>query len=170
MFVGDEVVVGVSITAARARLANLVRGRLLLSASEDAYGAGIAGLSRVGMLGVYRVVRVHVIELAERDRSSGLAMRWEVTGPGGALFPALDADIRILPAGEQATVLTLTGAYRPPLGQFGELLDRAVLHKVAAATVRNFLSQIAAGITGQPVSDHAAVSLGRPRPEPENPS
>jgi hypothetical protein len=32
------------------------------------------------------------------------------------LFPALDADITLTPAGEDATVLRLAGAYRPPLG------------------------------------------------------
>jgi hypothetical protein len=41
MFVGDEVLLDVSFTAAWARLANLIRGGLLLSASEDAYGQGI---------------------------------------------------------------------------------------------------------------------------------
>ena len=44
MFVGDEVLLDVSFTAARARLVNLLRGGLLLSASEDAYGQGITGL------------------------------------------------------------------------------------------------------------------------------
>ena len=150
MFVGDEVVLDVSFTRARARLASLARDGLLASASEGAYSAGVTGTSRVGALGMYRVVQVHICELTERDGSSGLALRWEVTGPGGALFPALDADITIRPAGEQATVLALAGAYRPPLGAFGRKLDRAILHRVAAATVRNFLRQVAGGITGQP--------------------
>jgi len=157
MFVGDEVVLDVSFAVARARLADLTRGGWLLSASEDAYGAGITGLSRVGALGVSRVVRVQARELAERDGSAGLAIRWEVTGPGGGVFPVLDADITLLPSGEQATLLTLAGAYRPPLGSLGQALDRAILHRVAAATIRNFLNRVAADMTGQPRTAEAGT-------------
>jgi hypothetical protein len=150
MFVGDEVALDVSFAVARARLANLTRGGLLASASEDAYALGVTGLLRVGTLGLSREVRVQARELTERDGSAGLAIRWEVTGPGRGLFPVLDADIRLLPTGEQTTLLTLAGAYRPPLGSVGEALDRSILHRVAVATVRNFVSRVAAGITGQP--------------------
>lgn len=146
MFVGDEVVLDVSFAVARARLANLTRGGWLLSASDDAYGRGITGVSRVGALGVSRVVRVQARDLAEQEGSAGLAIRWEVTGPGGGLFPVLDADVRLHPAEEQGTLLTLQGVYRPPLGALG----RAILHRVAAATIRNFLDRVAAGVTGQP--------------------
>jgi hypothetical protein len=163
MFVGDEVALEVSLAVARARLASLTRGGLLASASEDAYALGVMGLARVGALGLSREVRVQARELTERDGSAGLAIRWEVTGPGRGLFPVLDADIRVLATGEETTLLTLAGAYRPPLGAVGEALDRAILHRVAAATVRNFLSRVAAGITGQP--DPAEAGTG-PAPLP----
>jgi hypothetical protein len=151
MFVGDEVLLDVSFTVARARLANLTRGSWLLSASEDSYGLGMTGLPRAGAPGLSRLVRVRARELTERDRSAGLAVRWEVTGPDGALFPVLDADITLLPAGPHATWLTLAGAYRP-LDSTGEVLARAIVHPVAAATGRSFLSRLAAGVTGQPAS------------------
>jgi hypothetical protein len=44
-----------------------------------------------------------------RDFAS-MAIRWEATGPGGALFPALDADLKLTPAGEQATMLAVRGS------------------------------------------------------------
>jgi hypothetical protein len=150
MFVGDEAVLDVSFAVARARLATLARGSWLLSASEGAYGVGVSGLTRVGALGLSREVQVQARELTTRDDSAGLAIRWEVTGPGGGLFPVLDADIRLHPSGDGATLLTLEGAYRPPLGGLGQALDRAILHRVAAATIRNFLNRVATGITGQP--------------------
>jgi hypothetical protein len=150
MFVGDEVMLDVSFAVARARLANLTQGEWLLSASDDAYGTGATGLSRVGALGLSKVVRVQARDLAEREGSAGLAIRWEVTGPGSGLFPVLDADIKLHPGEEQRTLLTLQGAYRPPLGAVGQALDRAILHRVAATTIRNFLDRVAAGITGQP--------------------
>jgi hypothetical protein len=160
MFVGDEVVLDVSFAVARARLADLTGNDLLRSASEDTYGAGITGLARVGALGLCKVVRVHVRELVETGGHAGLAIRWEATGPGGGLFPALDADIRLVPAADQTTLLVLEGVYRPPLGALGIALDRAALDRVAAATIRNFLGRLAAGITspaGAPEADTGAV-------------
>jgi len=150
MFVGDEVRLEVSFAAARARLANLTHGGSLLSVSRDAYGEGITGLARVGPLGsapgVSRLVEAHVRDLVASDGSAGVALRWEATGPGGRLFPALDADLKLRPDGEQATVLTLVGAYRPPLGSLGAGLDRAILHRVAGATIRAFLNRVADAI------------------------
>ena len=46
-------------------------------------------------------------------------------------------------------MLTMAGSYRPPLGAVGEVLDRAILRRVAAATIRSFVAQVAAQITGQ---------------------
>jgi hypothetical protein len=148
MFVSDEVILDVSFAVARARLASLTWNDLLRGASEDAYGAGITGLARVGAApGLYKVVHVHVRELAKKDDHAGLAIRWEVSGPVGGLFPALDADITLAPAADQASLLALAGVYRPPLGAVGIALDRAALHRVAAATIRSFLGRLATGIT-----------------------
>jgi len=161
MFVGDEVVLDVSFAVARARLADITGGDLLRSASEDAYGAGITGLARVGPVGLGKVVRVHVRPLAETGGHAGLAIRWEATGPGGGLFPALDADITLVRVG-QTTLLVLAGVYRPPLGPLGTALDRAALHRVAAASIRNFLGRLAASITSPgaaPQSGAGAVPL-----------
>jgi hypothetical protein len=148
MFAGDKVVLDISFDVAWARLTELTGSDLLQSAAADAYGTGITGLARVGALGVTKVVRVQVLELAEADGCAGLAIRWQATGLGGGLFPALDADITLLRAGEQTTLLLLSGVYRPPLGSLGAALDRAALHRVAAATIRDFLGRLASHITG----------------------
>jgi hypothetical protein len=146
MFVADEVLLDLSFPSARARFVALIRDGLLMSASDDAYGAEITGLMRVGPAGFSRLVRVQFRDLPERANTVGLALRWEVTGPGGALFPVLDADVELIRVGPQRTLLTLAGAYRPPLGALGEALDRAILHRVASATIRGFLSRITAGL------------------------
>ena len=147
MFVGDEVELKVSFAVARERLMQLAGSGLLLSTSEDAYDLGTAGLARVGMPGVSKLVRVQARDLAVTQESVGLAIRWEATGPGGGLFPVLDADIRLVRAGEGAAVLAVSGAYRPPLGPLGQALDRAILHRVAAATIRDFVAQMAARLS-----------------------
>lgn len=156
MFVGDEVPLEISFAAAREGLARLADNGVLVSASENAYSEETAGVTRVGAGGLSKLVRVQVRELAGTDTSAGLAIRWEATGPGGVLFPVLDADIRLIPAGEHGSVLMMAGSYRPPFGSLGAALDRAVLHRVATATIRRFLSRLAAQIAGRP--DAAAVS------------
>jgi len=150
VFVGDEVELDVSFAIARERLMQLAGNGLLLSPSEDAYDLGTAGLARVGIPGLSKLVRVQARDLAVTEESVGLAIRWEATGPGGGLFPVLDADIRLIRAGERVCVLTMSGVYRPPLGAVGQVLDRAILHRVAAATIRDFIAQVAARIADQP--------------------
>jgi hypothetical protein len=145
MFVGDEVRLDVSFAIARERLAQLSENGALFEPSEDAY----SGLARVGVGGLAKLVRVQARELSWTDRSAGLALRWEAIGAGSELFPVLDADLK-LAARPEGTVLTMAGTYRPPLGPLGGALDRAILHRVASATVRSFLARVAAQITGQP--------------------
>jgi hypothetical protein len=162
VFVGDEVRLEVGFAVARDRLRQLAEGGALLGTSEDAYDHGTIGLERVGVPGLSKLVRVQVRELAWTDQSVGLAIRWEATGPGGGLFPVLDADLTMAPAGERVTILTLAGAYRPPLGAMGGALDRAILRRVASATIRAFLAQVAHTITGQPAANGATTG---PPPE-----
>jgi hypothetical protein len=169
MFVGDEALLDVSFPAAWAGLANLVRDGLLVSASQDVYGPGITGFARVGPAGLSRLVRVQIRELAERDGCAGLAIRWEVTGLAAGCSRVLDADIMLAAAGPRSTVLTLVGAYRPPLGPVGEALDCAILHRVAAATIRAFLGRVAAGITGYPGPAEAGAAGDIPSPLPPAP-
>lgn len=150
VFVGSEVTVDVGFDVARTRLVRLIRGGSLLAASQDAYGEGMAGLARVGPFGpgpgVSRLVEVKFGELATRAGAVTVALRWEAIGPGGGLFPALDADLTLARDGAEAAVLRLAAAYRPPLGAVGGQLDRMVLHRVAAATVQGFLGRLAGAI------------------------
>ena len=73
----------------------------------------LPGLVLVGPLGaaagMSKLVEVHFLEVATRGESAVLALRWEATGPGSTLFPALDADIWLTPAGEHSARLSLAG-------------------------------------------------------------
>ena len=141
MFVGDEVQLDVGFAVARERLTRLGESGALFAPSADAYGPGLA---RVGPGAVSKLVRVQVRELSWTDKSGGLALRWEATGAGGALFPVLDADLTLVDFGARGTLVALAGVYRPPLGVLGQALDRAGLHRVAVATIRGFLTRVAA--------------------------
>jgi len=150
VIVGREVLVSVSFGAAQARLADLARAGALDGASRGAYGDGIGTLAHVGPVGAVpglsKLVRVQFRELVAHDGSAVLTLRWEATGVGGALFPVLDADVTLRPAGESATRLTLAGAYRAPLGPLGAALDRALLQRVATATVASLLRRMAGAL------------------------
>src|SRR5215469_13972423 len=139
----------------------LAASGLLLSTSEDAYDLGTAGLARVGIPGLSKLVRVQARDLAVTQESVGLAIRWEATGSAGELFPVLDADIRLARAGERTAMLTMSGVYRPPLGALGQALDRAILHRVAAATIRDFVARVGARIADQP-GGYVTVQGGGP--------
>ncbi len=146
MFVSAEALVNLGFPAALAGLADLARGGLLTGVSQAAYGDGLTGLARVGprgeVPGVSKLVEVHVLDVVTRGESAVLTLRWQATGPGGRLFPALDADIWLTPAGEHSARLSLAGVYRPPLGALGAGLDKALFHRVADATVRSLLARI----------------------------
>ena len=158
MFVADQVLLDLSFGATVARLTEMARGGLLTRVSQGAYGDGVAGLARVGPLGVSKLAGVHFLDVAVRGESAVLPLRWQATGPGGRLFPALDADLALTPAAEHATRLSLAGAYRPPFGPAG--LDKAIFHKVAQATVRSLLTRVADALTRPQSPPGAAPETG----------
>ena len=91
-------------------------------------------------------MEVRFRDLVSHGESAVLSLRWETAGPGGGLFPVLDADITLTPAGESATALSLAGSYRPPLGKLGAILDRVVLRRVATATIQGFVERVGAAV------------------------
>ena len=58
------------------------------------------------------------------------------------MFPKLEGDLEIAPLGPRRTHLSLSAGYRPPLGVVGRALDRALLHRVAEATVKDFVDRV----------------------------
>ena len=61
---------------------------------------------------------------------------------GARAFPQLDADIEIAALGAERTQLSMSARYRPPLGMIGRTLDKALMHRVAEATVKDFLDRV----------------------------
>lgn len=165
MFVGHEVVLDISFALARARFAQFIRGGWLVDASGRAYADGLSGLIRVGpfgaVAGASKLVRVQTLEPVPRADSVVLPMRWEATGVTGRLFPVFDADLILTPADAGKTRLTLRGAYRPPLASAGSGLDRLVLHRVAMATVRSLLPQVAETLEAPAARAESRGSAGR---------
>jgi hypothetical protein len=72
-----------------------------------------------------------------------LPMTWE---PGGRLLPRLDAELELGTLGKDRTQLAISGRYDPPLGTVGRTVDRLALHRVAEATIKDFLDRVAAAL------------------------
>jgi hypothetical protein len=165
MFIGAEVRLDLAFAAAQPQLATIVRGGLLRRASGDAYRDLESGLARVGPLGAVpgmsKLVAVRLGDMTVRENIALAAMRWEATGHGGALFPALDADIMLTKYGADATILAVWGVYRPPLSSLGEGLDMVVMRRVAQATIRTFTRRIAAAVTDPAISPGTADASER---------
>ena len=70
-----------------------------------------------------------------------LPMSWSATGPA-RLFPSFEADLEVAALGPARTQISISGRYLPPMGAVGRVFDRALLHRVAEATVKDFLDRV----------------------------
>lgn len=92
------------------------------------------------------------IQFGEPIRFPGLTILPMAWTPAGldSLFPRLDADLEVGELGPERTQLSISARYTPPLGSLGRVLDRALLHRVAEATVKDFLDRAAQILTSVP--------------------
>jgi len=142
MFIGDEARAAIGAAAATARLAGLADGGSLIRVSHAAWGEGTARVAPA--TGLPGPAVVHSRGPVRHGAVSLLILRWEAADANGRRFPVLDADITLIPDGEQATLVGLHGVYRTPPGAG---LDPVIVHRAAAATIRSFLGRLAGAIT-----------------------
>jgi hypothetical protein len=101
-----------------------------------------------------REVQIEVGEpVSVPSTTTKLPITWKAKHGAGA-FPRLDGDIEIAALGAGRTQLSMSARYRPPLGMIGRTLDRALMHGVAEATVKDFLDR---------VGERLALRSGAPR-------
>lgn len=101
-------------------------------------------LAEVGVGDDVRIARTVAIDLGTPIRlptKTVQPLRWTAAGASG-LFPALDADLEVAPLGHDRCQLSMSARYVPPLGAVGRAIDRALLFRVAEATLKNFLDQV----------------------------
>lgn len=89
-----------------------------------------------------REVQIEVGEpVSVPSTTTTLPITWRAKH-GARAFPQLDADIEIAALGARRTQLSMSARYRPPLGIIGRTLDRALMHRIAEATVKDFLDRV----------------------------
>lgn len=135
--------------------------------ARDANHHGDALLAEVGFGDDVRVARKVEIEFRDPVRMPSktvIPLHWGAAGATG-LFPALDADLEIAPLGPARTQLAMSARYVPPLGAIGRAIDRAVLFRVAEATLKDFLDHVAEALSAQvgdvgDTADRGGVPIG----------
>ena len=146
--VGGRVLLAASFRTARARLEILAKDGMLLWLSEAAYGEGTTGLSKLAgpTAGLTRLADIRLDSLAQTDNCAHIPLQWEAIAADGKLFTALDADLMLVPAGDQITALTLAGAYWPQPGRADAEVDRAIVRRCATAAIHSFLAEVACAL------------------------
>ena len=90
------------------------------------------------------VAKTVVLEMGAPVRaadSTSVPLKWWATGTPG-LFPTMDADLVVAALGPDLTQITFRGTYKPPLGVVGQVLDKALLHRFAESSVKDFVDRI----------------------------
>lgn len=95
-------------------------------------------------------VTVELGEPARHGDWTDVPISWKATFPEH-LFPVLNGRLELVPVDQVETRLTVSGMYEPPLGRLGNLIDEALMHSVAEATVRELTEEIAAQL-GSPAT------------------
>ena len=115
--------------------------------AKDANGDGEKLLSELGFdLGKRRIGSRIKVEIGAPKTTAGLMflpIRWRSATEAG-LFPTLEGELEVAALGSARTQLGLSANYEPPLGLMGKIADRALFHRVAEVTVKDFLERIGA--------------------------
>ena len=161
MFGTHETAVAATYGDAAARLIAFLKQPAWNTASQAAYASGQEVLAQIGpfgaVAGLSKLVRIDFLDPKDEGNALSVALRWEAMGSTGGLFPVLDADLILFPEEGSSTTshcaaparLRLLYSYRAPLGRLGAALDAAVLNRVAGATVRSLLDNLA-GLLADP--------------------
>lgn len=94
---------------------------------------------------VSKHVEIDVGKPVESATRTWIPISWRATGPTG-FFPVLEAELELASLGARLTQLSLNGRYQPPLGLVGRTIDKALLARVAEATIKDFVDRLANAI------------------------
>ena len=135
--------------------------------AEQANFKGDRLLAEVGFGEAIHLRRKVVVEIGKPIHASSKSffpLRWTASGHTG-LFPALDADIEVASLGSDRAQLAISARYVPPLGAVGRRIDRALLSRVAEATVKDFLDRVAEAIVGERAAPAPGTTRSRSVPD-----
>ena len=96
-----------------------------------------------------RQVEIELGKADDRGYAVCIPIKWRAKDQAG-LFPAMHADLEIVALGDNPplTQIGLMGRYRPPAGLLGAAGDALLMHRVAEASVRRFVTELASRLRG----------------------
>lgn len=125
-------------------------GTWLPGLADHADRHGETLMADVGFGDELRVKHRVEVELGEPIRMATkvvLPLRWNAAGVAPRIFPSMEADLEIAPLGPTTTQVAMSARYTPPMGGLGRVIDRAVLHRVAEATLKDFMDHLQRTLT-----------------------
>jgi hypothetical protein len=114
-------------------------------------------------LGADIAIAIVAIENEHPDEKPVTRMKlvWSAAKHPG-LFPAMEATLSVFALSPTETQLELAGRYTPPLGVVGKALDAAVGHRLAEASVKRFIQEVAGWLRAKLPIPIASVPLSNP--------
>ena len=162
MFIRYYVELSLPVAKVEQALVDSPGGWLSAVAGEaQARGDGLLGEVGIDRLGarLRRQVRIQLGEPVRFPSMTSLPLTWEPVDLEGVL-PRLDANLELGTLGGDRTQLAISARYRPPLGVVGRAVDRVLLHRVAEATVKDFLDRVGAAISVQAMANADVRAIG----------
>jgi hypothetical protein len=135
------------VTALLGRDAAGVLQRATTVASDRAKDLGAKLHAHVGPLDVTAEVTLELGPYDDTPLGSGrpalrLPIAWKAVRATRA-FPMMHAELLVYPLTSTETQLELAGTYEPPLGAIGRAIDSTLLHRIAEASVLQFVQEVA---------------------------
>jgi hypothetical protein len=101
-----------------------------------------------GGIGIKADIKISVKDAEEkRDEAlstivTRLPLEWEAASKPG-LFPLMKGELLIYPLTATETQLDFSGLYEPPFGAVGKAMNAMVGHRIAEASVHQFITDVA---------------------------
>jgi hypothetical protein len=117
--------------------------------AAEARAGTVAAALRVQVAGIEIgtnvAIRIHDIEEIAAEAGSPpttrIQIEWEAA-KAARWFPSMKAEFAVYPLTPTETQLDLQGRYEPPLGALGQAMDATILHRIAEASVHQFVRDI----------------------------
>ncbi len=93
-------------------------------------------------------ISISVTSIVEREKkvmspvTTSIELEWE-SSKMPRLFPLMKAELSVFPLTSTETQLVLAGDYEPPLGLLGNAVNAVVGHRIAEASVHQFITDVA---------------------------
>ncbi len=93
-------------------------------------------------------ISISVNSIVEREKkvmspvTTSIELEWE-SSKMPHLFPLMKAELSVFPLTSTETQLVLAGDYEPPLGLLGNAVNAVVGHRIAEASVHQFITDVA---------------------------